>query len=77
MMIVYLVAYHALSTPRTAHMPLTSSLRQHGLVFFLLVFFLRLGGMFAAVYLRPSLVFLSLLYALSDAPRRILLTRLP
>jgi hypothetical protein len=43
-------------------MPLTRSLRRSGLAFFLIVFFLRLGNTFTAIYARPSLVFLTVLY---------------
>ncbi|KAF9649460.1 hypothetical protein BDM02DRAFT_1819799 [Thelephora ganbajun] len=57
--VIYFVGYHVLSTPRSAGMPLTRSLRQNGLAFFLTVFALRLGNMFAAIYARPSLVFLT------------------
>lgn len=42
-------------------MPIARSLRQHGLAFFILVFVLRLGGMLAAIYIRPGLIFLTLL----------------
>lgn len=63
---IYLVAYHALSTPRTAQMPLARSLRQNGLVFFITVFFLRLGSMFAAIFVRPGLVFLTVFFVWSS-----------
>lgn len=61
-LVIYLVAYHALSTPRTARMPLNRSLRQNGLAFFTTVFFLRLVSMFAAIYVRASLVFLTVFF---------------
>jgi len=64
--IIYLVAYHSLSTPRTAQMPLASSLRQNGLAFFMTEFVLRLGSMFAAIYIRQSLVFLTLFFIWSS-----------
>lgn len=61
-MIIGLVSYHSLSTPRTSEMPLAGSLRQNGLAFFITVFVLRLVNMFAAIIVRPGLVFLTLFF---------------
>ena len=60
-MVLYLVAYHALSNPRSAEIPLTRSLRQNGLAFFLMTFTLRLANMFISIYGRPTLVFPTIL----------------
>lgn len=75
-MVIYLVAYHVLSSPRSAQTLLTRSLRQHGLAFFLLVFVIRLGNTFLSIFSRPSLVYVALPYvhphdrpiALTNAP---------
>lgn len=42
-------------------MPLANSLRKSGLAFFMIELVLRLANIFAAIYIRPSLVFLTLL----------------
>ena len=65
MMVLYFVAYHALSTPRSAQIPLTRSLGQTGIAFFLILLILRLVNMSIAIYGRPSLVFLTVLCVLS------------
>jgi len=60
LMVIYLVAYHVLSSPRSAETQLTKSLRQHGLAFFLLVFAIRLANTFVSIFARPSLVYVAL-----------------
>ena len=59
-MVIYLVSYHVLSSPRSAQTLLTRSLRHHGLAFFLLGFTIRLGNMLVSIFARPSLVFIAL-----------------